>query len=111
MLIVGSRGHGGFAGPVSYPAGDSPVGITMGKFNGDARPDLAVVSANSHGISVLLGAGKGTFGTATDFAAGSTPVCIAASDLDDDATITRRRWNRACEDLRKVIADAMERTA
>ena len=36
---------------------------------------------------------------------------MVLSPVDDDATITRRRWNRACEDLRKVIADAMERTA
>jgi hypothetical protein len=36
---------------------------------------------------------------------------MVLSLVDDDATITRRRWNRACEDLRKVIADAMENTA
>ena len=36
---------------------------------------------------------------------------MVLSPVDDDATITRRRWNRACEDLRKVIADAMEHTA
>jgi AcrR family transcriptional regulator len=36
---------------------------------------------------------------------------MVLSLVDDDATITRRRWNRACEDLRKVIADAMEHTA
>jgi AcrR family transcriptional regulator len=35
---------------------------------------------------------------------------MVLSPVDDDATITRRRWNRACEDLRKVIADAMART-
>ena len=29
----------------------------------------------------------------------------------DDATITRRRWDRACQDVRKVIADASEHTA
>jgi hypothetical protein len=36
---------------------------------------------------------------------------MVLSPVDDDATITRRRWNRACEDLRKVIADALERNA
>jgi len=36
---------------------------------------------------------------------------MVSSLVDDDPTITRRRWNRACKDLRKVIADAMENTA
>jgi AcrR family transcriptional regulator len=36
---------------------------------------------------------------------------MVLSLVDDDATITRRRWNRACEDLHKVIADAMQHTA
>lgn len=34
---------------------------------------------------------------------------MVLSLVDDDATITRRRWDRACEDLRKVIADGMKR--
>jgi hypothetical protein len=36
---------------------------------------------------------------------------MVLSLVDDDATITRRRWDRACQDLRKVIADATEHTA
>jgi hypothetical protein len=35
---------------------------------------------------------------------------MVLSLVDDDVAMTRRRWDRACGDLHKVIADAMERT-
>ena len=44
--------------------------MAVGDFNGDADPDLAVANAGSDNVSVLLGGAGGSFGTATNFAAG-----------------------------------------
>ena len=47
-------------------------------------PDLAVANQLSDNIAVLLGAGDGTFGLPTYFAAGAGPASLAIGDLDRD---------------------------
>ena len=47
------------------------MSVAMGDFNGDGKSDLAVANANSNNVSILLGTGTGSFGAATNFAAGS----------------------------------------
>ncbi len=41
----------------SYPAGNGPISIITGDFNGDGRTDLAVANQNSNDVSILLGTG------------------------------------------------------
>jgi type II secretory pathway component GspD/PulD (secretin)/uncharacterized protein YjdB len=60
-----------------------PVALTIADFNGDGIPDLAIVNKTSNTVTVLKGAGDGTF---TEFpkspiAVGSSPVAIAAGSL------------------------------
>ena len=50
----------------------------------DGYPDLAVASAGSSQISVLLGNGDGTFAAPTGFDVGEDPVSIAIADLNND---------------------------
>ena len=52
--------------------------------NADGRPDLATASQSSNSVSVLLGNGNGTFGTATSFAVSGGPFSIAIGDLNGD---------------------------
>ncbi len=40
--------------------------------------------AHENGVAVLLGNGDGTFQTATNFAAGTSPVAVALGDLQGD---------------------------
>ena len=47
-------------------------------------PDLAVANFNSDDVSVLLGAGDGTFGAPMSFPAGHGPESVAIEDLDGD---------------------------
>jgi len=83
-VLVGD-GSGGF--PAAAPAlrlGDGPLGLAIGDFNADGRPDLAAANQGSADISVLLGAEGGGFGpTASVGVSGSTPD-VAVGDFNGD---------------------------
>jgi uncharacterized protein YjdB len=87
-----STGAGGtFSNAVNYPAGISPANIVAGDFNHDGALDLAVASKTNASLTVLLGAGDGTFSApdvitlpgvaeglvAADLSGGGTPSVIA----------------------------------
>ena len=68
-----------FAGTtLSFP-NQSPACITVGDFNEDGKPDLAV--AGSIWVDVLLGNGDGTFTPAM-----GSPMRVASPPYDDEAT-------------------------
>ena len=58
-------------------------------FNGDGIVDLATANADSNNVSVLLGAGNGSFAPAagSPFAAGSHPTGIVAGDFNGDGHV------------------------
>jgi len=56
-----------------------PAGITVGDFNGDGKPDLAI--AASIWVDVLLGKGDGTFAPAP-----GSPISVASPPYNDEAT-------------------------
>jgi hypothetical protein len=58
-----------------YPAGNGPLAITSGDFNGDGRPDLALGNAASNNVSIYLGNGDGSF---TAGAPVPLPGCVAS---------------------------------
>src|SRR6185295_19384729 len=72
-----------FAPPVSYPAGNTPVAIATGDFNGDGQLDAAIANQDSNTIVVLLGNGTGGFAQAPAgaLATGISPNLIAAGDF------------------------------
>jgi hypothetical protein len=76
-----------FAPPVYYTAGNNPQDVAVGDVNGDGKLDLVVANATSNDVSVLLGAGAGTFGAATTLGAGSSPRAVAIADLNGDAKL------------------------
>src|SRR5580704_642903 len=91
VWIFLGNGDGTFARPVSFATGQAPVYVASADFNGDNILDLAVAnngaatSTNSgDSVSILLGNGDGTFGTATDFPAGNGPTSIAIADYNVD---------------------------
>lgn len=60
-VLVG-RGDGTFGTPVPSPvAGERPVFVEPGDFNGDGKADLVVVSAFTPMASILLSRGDGSF--------------------------------------------------
>ena len=66
-----------FAPMASYPVGfSSPAGFTVGDFNGDTKPDIAVVG--SPGIAILLNQGGGVFPNTAP-----TPLLLPPSTFAD----------------------------
>ncbi len=89
LSVLLGVGDGTFAGAVGYPAGGGPASVAIGDLNGDQVPDLAAANsgpppAYDESVSVLLGAGDGTFADAVYYAAGDEPWSVAIGDLDDD---------------------------
>jgi hypothetical protein len=64
--------------------GNHPVAVAAGDFNGDGIPDLAVSNASDNTISILLGAGDGTFRQASTYSVGNGPAAIVAADFNGD---------------------------
>jgi hypothetical protein len=79
---------GGFAAHLDYGAGDGPYEIVVADFDGDTVLDLAISngnqSATGSSVSVLLGNGDGTFGTAVSYPVGWGPYSLEGDDLDGD---------------------------
>ncbi|MBI3621936.1 MAG: VCBS repeat-containing protein [Nitrospirae bacterium] len=69
---------------VMYDVGARPRTAALGDFNRDGRLDLAVANNQSDDLSILLGRGDGTFGSATTLPAGRSPLAIEAGDLNHD---------------------------
>jgi Calx-beta domain/Bacterial Ig-like domain (group 3)/FG-GAP-like repeat/Domain of unknown function (DUF4214) len=85
-----NNGSGVFATPVAYSAGSSPQGIAVGDFNGDHKPDVAIIESAAAGATdgsamIYLNDGTGALtlvGQAPDV--GLSPTSVTAADLDGD---------------------------
>jgi FG-GAP-like repeat/Abnormal spindle-like microcephaly-assoc'd, ASPM-SPD-2-Hydin/Cep192 domain 4 len=80
------NGDGTFKTETTYTTGTSlnPQYIVAGDFNGDGRPDLAVVNQGSNNVGVFINNGDGTFAPMVPYATGQGPVAIAVGDFNRD---------------------------
>src|SRR5215813_3413770 len=66
-LLLGN-GDGSFQAPANFAAGDFPVGIASGDFNGDGNPDVVVADFGTNvgvaAVKLLLGNGNNGFAPA-----------------------------------------------
>ena len=67
-----------------FPTGTVPPAVVVQDLNGDGHPDLIVANRTAGTISILLGAGDGTFGNHSDIVVGASPSAIAVGDFDGD---------------------------
>jgi hypothetical protein len=81
----------GFDGLVAsgvHAVASEPEDVAAGDLEGDGDLDLVSANETSKTVSVLIGNGLGSFGTATEYSTGSgRPVSIALADLDADAAL------------------------
>lgn len=61
--------------------------LTIGDFNRDGRPDIALVSGSSNTIGVMLTNANGTLGTPNYFANVAEPLAIATADMNKDGRL------------------------
>jgi type II secretory pathway component GspD/PulD (secretin) len=87
--VFNGNGDGTFTqvagSPFHLPTGASgPIAITSADFNGDGKPDLAIVNQTSNNVTVLEGNGDGTFTQfpSSPLPVGNSPVAIASGTLD-----------------------------
>jgi hypothetical protein len=84
LSVLLGNGDGTFRAAQTLVAGQSPVSVEVGDFNGDGKPDLVVANYSvSRTVSVLLGNGNGTFQAPQTFAAGSYPMLITSVTVAD----------------------------
>src|SRR5215831_3562399 len=86
VSILLGNGDGTFRAAVNIPAGKNPISIAVADFNGDNRPDLAVINFDG-GVGnegILLGNGNGTFQSPVDYATGNGPNMVAVGDFNSD---------------------------
>ncbi|MCR4322427.1 MAG: FG-GAP-like repeat-containing protein, partial [Candidatus Brocadiaceae bacterium] len=78
-----------FTAKTDFTTGNLPISVSIGDFNGDGKPDLALANQGSNTVSVLLnttasGASTPSFTAKTDFSTGSGPVSVSIGDLNGD---------------------------
>jgi len=81
-------GHGAFGAPIDIQVnGLSPFGVAVADLNGDTHPDIVTADYDSDDITILWGAGDGTFPAQLQISVGSGPQAIAVADLDGDGDL------------------------
>ena len=87
VYLLFGNGDGTFGNDNSFAAHDGPRSVASADFNGDKHADLAVANDSSNDVSVLLGAGDGTFHPAQpkNVGVGNTPHAIVAGFFNADA--------------------------
>lgn len=77
-------GAGGFGPPTEFKAGNNPIDVAAGDFNGDQRADLAVANAGSKNLSILTATAEGGFNAAVAILLPEKPRGILAGDFNGD---------------------------
>lgn len=89
VSVLPGDGKGGFGAAKSFPAGVAATALAVGDVTGDGKADAVVANGDSGepGVSVLAGAGNGTF-AATPILLDTTSEtgAVAIADLDGDDT-------------------------
>jgi FG-GAP-like repeat len=86
-VLLSAKGKPSYFGPAVYPAGNGPVAITVGDFNGDGHADVATANYQGNDVTVLSGLGNGTLSAPVHFSAGAGPAALAAADINQDGKL------------------------
>jgi hypothetical protein len=89
MLVFLGNGDGSFQAPLSSPSPCCFSKITVADFNGDGKPDVAVLLSNQEGVApvqllIYLGTGDGTFAAPLASSVGAYPAALVVGDFNGD---------------------------
>jgi len=86
--VLLANGDGTFTA-TTHNVAESITSIAAGDFNGDGKPDLAMVSKyggvdGAGGMTLLLGNGDGSFQTPIYYSTGSSPTFVSVADFNSE---------------------------
>jgi hypothetical protein len=92
VTLLKNLGNGSFSNIYTFAAGNRPVALALGDFDGDHKADLAVLYAGDRMVQIYRNNGVNDGPTALSLVAtialaGNHPVALVASDLNKDAAI------------------------
>jgi FG-GAP-like repeat/FG-GAP repeat len=88
LNVLLGNGDGSFGSPLSFAQGvpiNDNAQIVIADFNGDHKPDLAVLSNGE--LAIFIGNGDGTFASPVSYFAGSGPSLLVAADFNNDGSV------------------------
>src|SRR5262249_32461581 len=110
VAVLLGKGDGTFAAPAIYNAGQIPVSLIAADFNGDGKPDLAVIDAQAgvkfDQLLVFLGNGDGTLRTSlTPLPVGTNLGALSYTDLNHDGKTDLLIADRRGSDFTAVLGN------
>jgi VCBS repeat protein len=88
VSVLFGNPDGTFQPAIQFAAGNGPVSVVIADFNGDGNLDIATANAGvsepTRSVSVLLGDGKGNFGSPINSPTGTYPMAMAVGDVNND---------------------------
>lgn len=84
ISILLGHGDGTFGSQSRFAAGDRPLSLAAGDFDGNGSLDLAVANWGDDTISILLGSGDGAFSPAQRAMVPGAPVEVRIGDFNRD---------------------------
>ena len=89
VVVYLSKGDGTFQRFRTYMAGDGPIAIGIGDFNGDGKIDWVTANNRDNTLTVALGRGDGTFGPIFPIflSSGINPAALAVADFNRDGRL------------------------
>jgi FG-GAP-like repeat/FG-GAP repeat len=85
-ILLGSS-DGTFGPHQEFRTGVAPTALAAGDFDGNGKPDLAVVNGGGATVSILLGMGDGTFAGDVEYSVGPYPTGLVVADFNGDSKL------------------------
>ena len=90
IAIYLGKNDGLFSSPIKYSTGigSAPCMVSVGDFDNDYGPDIAVANFDTNNILLFIGFNNGSFASQTELLTGtSRPIAIALADFNNDTRL------------------------